>query len=218
MPNKCSIDQCDKRIHSYKADPRGLCLKHHKATRDLCAIEGCKYHVHSWKADPRGLCLAHHRYMLTFGTPEVSMEQRLSRFVDKSAGPDGCWTWLGGQGAAGGYGRFNNKSPHVLAYQFAYGDIPEGLYVDHQCHHPSCVNPKHLRAVTPKQNSENRRGAYGRSGLRGVRQRKNGSWIAQVVHSGKSIHVGTFATAEEAAEAARLKRCELYTNNVLDRR
>ncbi|XWX91267.1 HNH endonuclease [Salmonella enterica] len=34
------------------------------------------------------------------------------------------------------------------------------MLVDHKCHNTLCVNPSHLRLVTPKQNSENREARY----------------------------------------------------------
>lgn len=47
-------------------------------------------------------------------------------------------------------------SSHRLSWFLKYGDIPPGMLVDHKCHNTLCVNPSHLRLVTPKQNSENR--------------------------------------------------------------
>lgn len=60
---------------------------------------------------------------------------------------------------------------------------------------------------------ENRKGARrdSTSGVRGVRwveQLKK--WRAEVRHNNKTIHVGYYATIEEADAAARNKRQELY--------
>lgn len=93
--------------------------------------------------------------------------QRFNRHVDKSAGPDGCWSWTGGKMNAG-YGVFHpNKGESVLAHRWAYerakGSIPRGLHIDHTCHngtgcppgpciHRLCCNPAHLEAVTPGEN------------------------------------------------------------------
>lgn len=38
------------------------------------------------------------------------------------------------------------------------------------------------------------------------------------MHNGKVIQVGTFDSAEEAGEAVRLKRLNLFTHNDVDRR
>jgi HNH endonuclease len=215
---RCIIDGCERRMYSRKIDAHGLCRKHHMdAAGAKCAIQGCCRNVHSYKADPRGLCITHHNYLRRFGVAEASMEQRLAALTDKSAGPNGCWIWLGGCGVPG-YGRFNNRSPHRLAYEYEYGKIPAGLVIDHICHTGLCINPKHLRAATQKQNNENRKGGHGRSGIRGVQLQPNGRWRACVVHNRKYIHVGLFATADQADEAARAKRLELFTHNDVDRR
>ena len=41
---------------------------------------------------------------------------------------------------------------HRVAYEKAYGPIPEGLVIDHLCRNGLCVNPEHLEAVTRKEN------------------------------------------------------------------
>lgn len=60
---------------------------------------------------------------------------------------------------ANGYGVVGRKTElaHRLAYEAAYGPIPEGLTIDHRCFNPPCVNPQHLQAVTLKQNIWSRR-------------------------------------------------------------
>ena len=81
-----------------------------------------------------------------------------------------CIPW-GGSIDANGYGRIGSKVyAHIEAYKSVHGDIPPGLVIDHTCHNPSCVNPQHLRVVTPKQNCENVRGAQvnNASRVRGV--------------------------------------------------
>jgi hypothetical protein len=78
-----------------------------------------------------------------------------------------------------------------------------------------------LRVVTYKQNSENRNGAYATSGtgVRGVSWDKTrGLYRATVVHNYKQVQVGRYETLEEAAEAAKAKRLELFTHNIQDRR
>lgn len=72
-------------------------------------------------------------------------------------GENGCWNWTRGKKAKG-YGTFVThpntpaKSVHVVFYEMRYGQVPEGLYVDHTCRNTSCVNPKHLEAVTCGEN------------------------------------------------------------------
>ena len=149
--------------------------------------------------------------------------ERLWSRVDQSAGPTGCWLWMGGCFKAG-YGAISVGGrmvlTHRLAYELSTGEpIPAGVQIDHICHVRRCCNPQHLRDATNKQNHEHLAGAHrdSRSGIRGVHQHSNGSWVAQVHHNGERVLYRYFATAEEAGEAARLKRLELFTHNDVDR-
>jgi hypothetical protein len=94
------------------------------------------------------------------------------------------------------------------------------MELDHMCHNHACVNPDHLRVATRKQNSENRSGAYSNSGtgVRGVSWDKaRGLYRATVMHNYKQVMVGRYETPEEAEEAVKAKRLELFTHNLLDR-
>lgn len=68
----------------------------------------------------------------------------------------GCWLWNVAQSSAG-YGRFSYKgkmfSAHRVSYELHKGPIPDGLQIDHLCRVKRCINPEHLEAVTPKENT-----------------------------------------------------------------
>lgn len=73
--------------------------------------------------------------------------------IDASSG---CWMWLGGVTGSGygatKYGNTGAYSVHRLAWERQHGDIPPGMHIDHICRVRLCINPNHLRVVTPKQN------------------------------------------------------------------
>lgn len=67
-----------------------------------------------------------------------------------------CWMWNGSMFASG-YGRFHSGGAtfraHRLAYIWEYGEIPEGLQLDHLCRNRRCVRPDHMEAVTSRTNT-----------------------------------------------------------------
>ena len=82
----------------------------------------------------------------------------LERFFDKIEEVEsGCWLWTASL-THGGYGRFRVGEKTVVAHKVSYlwffGDIPEGLELDHLCMTTDCVNPDHVEPVTHQENLE----------------------------------------------------------------
>jgi hypothetical protein len=101
----------------------------------------------------------------------------LERLQRKSTiNTDGCWTWNGCLNSRG-YGCTSLNGTvvlvHRLSYYLHYGEIADGMTVDHGCHnadrnckgstsclHRRCWNPKHLFEMTIGENSARARGGW----------------------------------------------------------
>jgi hypothetical protein len=94
--------------------------------------------------------------LTTSGTPWVSRAWRggspWARWhLDVSTG---CWRWDGPTD-----GRYGHVSPrwggsgvvHRAFYEHFVGPVPEGWWLEHLCRVPLCVNPEHLKPITPSE-------------------------------------------------------------------
>lgn len=84
--------------------------------------------------------------------------ERVMKFI--TAADSGCWEWTGylekGYGVTHYYENGAEKHKYMGAHRAMYlelrGPIPHGLYIDHLCRNPACVNPMHLEPVTMVEN------------------------------------------------------------------
>jgi HNH endonuclease/Putative ATPase subunit of terminase (gpP-like) len=94
---------------------------------------------------------------------DVMTAKRTSRFwsrIDRSAGLDGCWPWIGSPGP-NGYGLLQGSDDYrgfsLLAHRIAFAlyhqrEPAAGLVVRHSCDNPPCCNPAHLIEGTHQDN------------------------------------------------------------------
>ena len=95
-----------------------------------------------------------------------------------------------------------NYLAHRLAWLWMTGDWP-GQHIDHIDGNPSNNRWENLRCVTHQVNLQNRRHATvsNKSGFLGVTSR-GGSHMARIKRTdGKTIHLGSYGTPEQAHEA-----------------
>jgi hypothetical protein len=143
-----------------------ILMKQADMTNRMCSIVGC--------ARPHrcaGYCDMHYRRWRNHGDPHYLSPQQISRAlgveihflskIEKLTG--GCWRWTGRLHHGDRYGVFTGCGVNAFAHRWAYehwvAKIPPGLHLDHfrfpqdGCIGPACVNPEHVRPVTPRENS-----------------------------------------------------------------
>lgn len=147
------------------------------------------------------------------------VESRFWNHVDMSGGPDSCWTWnpgsLAGRSTYGIFttdimaGRKKAEGAHRVAYFLAYGQIPpDKPFICHTCDFARCVNPAHLFAGTPLDNTRDMIAkGRGRFSERSLEHRPRGE-----THSAAKLtreQVATIRAAVAAGETQR-EQCRRY--------
>ena len=107
---------------------------------------------------PFGTDRVNNDLVATEGSFVMDADERFWAKVDKDGPiPDyapqlgNCWLWTSTTSTKG-YGRFYLNGRTVTAHRYAYGDIPDGLVLDHLCRVRPCVRRSHLEPVTETVN------------------------------------------------------------------
>jgi HNH endonuclease len=93
---------------------------------------------------------------------------------------------------------------------FLLGKAPEGQQWDHKNRDPLDNRRENLRAVTPLVNARNLRlSMTNTSGVTGVYKRGS-RWEASIYNGERNIHLGSFATLEEAAQVRKAAEARFW--------
>jgi hypothetical protein len=139
-----------------------------------------------------------------YPTPE-KVYRRIMAKAERT--PAGCLESLYSHGSHGytqvgwhepGYSRPQMLLTHRAVWQWVYGEIPDGMTVDHLCHNRACVEIAHLRILT---NYENARRTSGRDWPLG--QCVNGHPNEHIQQFGAHRHCSVYAKEWKAAYERR---------------
>jgi hypothetical protein len=138
--------------------------------------------------------------------------------VDKSGD---CWIWTAYR-TKQGYGRLkvktvHQKLAHRLAWEFAKGPVPDGLFVLHRCDNPPCVNPDHLFLGTLIDNNLDR-ARKGRSGTTRACTRPNAKItneiISAILADTRSNRQIALAVGVSRASVIRVKQAHAHVDGL----
>ncbi len=169
---QCSVEGCSKPQMAMT-----WCSKHYSrwrrhgdldakrkapAPKPKCSVDGC-----SAQSSKKGFCGPHYQRLYTYGRAHTVLETphgTLSKFIRDHVGyaDDACLFWPFKSGTRG-YGalQVNGKltGAHRYMCMLVYGNPPfDGAYAAHSCGngHHGCVNPRHLRWATAKENASDK--------------------------------------------------------------
>jgi len=108
---------------------------------------------------------------------------------------------------------------HRLAWMLSNGPIPEGMQVDHINGNRSDNRLENLRLVSHAGNQQNQTRPHVSnvgSGIMGAHlEKRTWKYVARIKDNGKSIHLGTFKTAEAAHAAYVTAKRRLHPTGML---
>lgn len=179
----------------------------------LCAGH---YHQH-WRGEELSPLKKHKTGRYGPQTTHLPLIQRLATLSVRD-NDTGCLLWARNVTPAGYASVFvegKSRAAHRASYELHVGAIPKGRVLDHICGVRSCIEPSHLRVVTPRQNGQYRPrlSSSNSSGFSCIRYRPEYDyWDVRIVRNGACNWLGPFDSAQEANAAAmawRVDHCEM---------
>lgn len=146
----------------------------------------------------------------------VPIEDRFFAKISKHVESNGCLLWLASCDT-GGYGTIKHQGKNAkasrIAYQFAYGDFDQSLFVLHHCDNPPCVNPLHLFLGTHQDNATDKveKGRQSK-GVRSITAKLTDDQVREI----RALYVPWFVTQKQLAK--RFGIAEVTVNNIIHKR
>lgn len=215
IPRLCSVEDCGKPVAS-----RGWCNGHYRRWRmhgdptkgksrpirpERCEIEGCDR-----KHAGHGFCATHLYHFRKHGHPLAGAfhDNAPMAFLVEASGTelDECIPWpfcKGGKGYAQvSIGGNQMGWAHRMVCEMVHGEAPTDTHhAAHRCGRMDCVNPRHLRWATPKENEADKV-LHGRTnrGSRQWRSKLTPATVRTIREEAKSL------TQSEIADRHNVKR------------
>lgn len=155
----CSVKACDNPVYC-----RGFCRRHYRLARvenfPECLVDGC-----SNRSYIKGFCNSHYIRVRKFGSPKGRAKKRAALIAEQKEfikqaliyqGED-CLVWPWGRYKSG-YACIPGDGKSLYGHRYvcaeAHGAAPSDKHeAAHRCGVRPCINPKHLRWATPKENN-----------------------------------------------------------------
>ena len=180
----------------------------------LCSLVGCGV-----KHAAKGYCVNHYMMWKRRGDPlaePLKYNTPEEAFAARTEWQGDCLIWTGSVNNSG-YGSLlvSDKviGAHVYSWQQKFGEIPDGLDIDHcVCYDKRCCNPEHLRVATRAQNATNINGTskHNKLGEVNIYLYKTGEYAVQITKNSVRHWFGLHKTLEEAKTVRDKAREELF--------